>query len=156
MNQAGQRLGLDEEPLQQRGILSEPAGDHLDGDGSIEVGIVGLVHNSHAAASNDVDNVIFPDLCGQIGSHDVSGPNRGSILLVARHFAKTPGKRVSASLSRRPKTPAIVLRTVSGRNFDGNAAVPAYPAGVPARRAKGEDVLSTACKMPARESNCER
>src|SRR5207302_11052265 len=92
---------------------------------SIEVVIVGLVHNSHTAASNDVDNVIFPDLCGQIGSHDVPGPNRGSFPLVARHFAKTPGKRVSASLSRRPKTPAIVLRTASGRNFNGNVAVPA-------------------------------
>ena len=117
MNQAGQRLGLDEKPLQQRGILREPAGDHLDGDGSIEVGIVGLVHNSHAAASNDVDNVIFPDLCGQIGSH-VPGPSRGSNPLLARHHAKMPGKGVSASLSRRPKTPTIVLRTASGRNFD--------------------------------------
>jgi len=103
MNQAGQRLGLNEKPLQQRRILREPAGDHLDGDGSIKVGIVGLVHHAHAAASNDVDNVIFPDLCGQIGSHDVPGPNRGSIPLLARHHAKTPGKGGSASLSRRPR-----------------------------------------------------
>ena len=66
VNQAGQRLCLDEEPLQLCRIFREPAGDHLDGDWPVQVGIVGLVHHSHATAPDDLDNVILPDFCGHV------------------------------------------------------------------------------------------
>jgi hypothetical protein len=67
-----------------------------------------------------------------------------------------PGKGVSASLSRRPKTPAIVLRTASGRNFDVTPSRRLSGGASPPADAEGEEALGTAGKMPALQSNRER
>ena len=81
MLQTAGGLGLTKETLKQVRIIGVAAGHHLDGYEAVQIRIGGLVNHTHAATTDDVDDVVLTDFCRFIGGHD--GPT--SLCQFARH-----------------------------------------------------------------------
>ena len=62
------RLGLVQEPLAQVILPGDGVVHDLDGDGPVEDGIPGLVHDTHRALAYELDDVVLAD----VGDLDVS------------------------------------------------------------------------------------
>ena len=54
------RLGLDEEALLELGLVHEVRGEELQGHGSLELEVLGLVDDTHTAVADLLDDPVFP------------------------------------------------------------------------------------------------
>ena len=70
MTEAGHRLGLLPEPVEERRVLVVEGRQDLDGDVSVEVRVVGPKNRGHAAAANLLDeHVASEGTTGRYGDH---------------------------------------------------------------------------------------
>ena len=109
MVQRGKSFSLAAEPLQPLGILRHPGGKNFEGDGTVELGILGLVDLAHTAFAQLGDDFEMRGLTTDqgVGQYTRSGPRSAVGALTPRELVSRYTLDILAS---RQSSPARALK----------------------------------------------